>query len=69
MLTWLVKDYFGVLIGPIINIVNKSLSPAVFPRSMKAALIKPLINQHNMVCNILNNYRPISNLTFLSQVI
>ena len=42
MLTWPVKDYLDVLISLITNIVNKSLSLIVFPRSMKAALVKPL---------------------------
>ena len=41
----------------------------VFPRSTKAALVKPLIKQHTMDCNILNNYIPVSNLTCLSKVI
>jgi len=60
MPTWLVKDCLDDLISPIRNIVNKSLFLGVFPRSMKAALVKPLIK---------NNYRPVSNLTFLSKVI
>ena len=38
---------------------------------MKAAFLKPLINlkKHSMDCNILNNYRSVSNFTFLSKVI
>jgi len=40
MPTWLVKDCLDVPISPITNIVNKLLSLAVFPRSMKAALVK-----------------------------
>jgi len=35
-------------VDPITNIVNKSLSLGVFPRSMKAALVKPLIKKHTM---------------------
>ena len=69
MATWLVKYCLDILINPITNIVNKSLSLGVFPRSMKAAHIKPLITNHTMDCNILNNYRPVSNLTFLSKVL
>ena len=69
MLTWLVKDCLDVLISPITNIVNKSLSLGVFPRSMKATIVKPLIKKHTMDCNILNNYRPVSNLIFVSKVI
>jgi len=64
-----VKDCLDVLINTITNIVNKSLSLGVFPRPMKAALVKPLIKNHTMDCNILNNYRPVSNLIFLSDVI
>ena len=45
MPTWLVTDCLDVLINPITNIVNKSLSLGVFPRSMKAALVKPLIKK------------------------
>jgi len=48
MPTWLVKDCLGVPISPITNIVNKSLSLGVFPRSMEAALVRPLIKNHTM---------------------
>ena len=40
-----------------------------FLGSMKAALAKPLIKKHNMGCNMFNNYRPVSNLKFVSKVI
>ena len=69
MPAWLLKDCLEVLISPITNIVNESLSLGVFPRSMKAAFVKPLIKNHTLDCDILNNYRPVSNLTFLSKVI
>jgi len=45
MPTWLVKDCLGVLINPITNIVYESLSLGVFPRSMKTALVIPLITK------------------------
>ena len=67
--TWLVKDSLDILISPITNVVNKSLSLGIFQRSMKPALVKPLIKNHRMYCYILNNYRPVSNITFLSKVI
>jgi len=69
MPTQLVKDFLDVLINTITNIVNTSLSQGVFLRSMKAAIVKPLIQKHTMDCNILNNYRSVWNLTFLSKVI
>ena len=36
---------------------------------MKTALVKPLIKKSSSDCNILNNYRPIFNLPFLSKLI
>jgi len=69
MPTWLVKDCLDIPISPITNIVNTSLFLGVFTRSMKAALVKPLIKNHTMDCNILNNYRPVSNIEFISKVI
>jgi len=68
MPTWLVKYCLNVLISSIINIVNKSLSLGVYPRSIKTTIVKPLI-KNTMDCNILNNYRPVSNLTILYKVI
>jgi len=62
--TWVVKDCLDVLRSSITNIVNTSLSRGVFPISKKAAIVKPLIKKHCINCNILNNYRPVSNLTF-----
>ena len=66
---WLAKGRMGVLIIPITNIFNVSTSLCVFSGTMKPALVKPLRKNHSMDCNILNNYRPISNLTILSNVI
>ena len=40
MSTWLVKDCLDVLISPITNIGNKSLSLVVFPIPMKAPIVK-----------------------------
>jgi len=69
MPTWFVKECQDVLIGPIAKIVNTSLSSGVFPLSMKAALVKPLIKRHNLDCNVLKNYWSVSNLSFLSKII
>jgi len=42
MPTWFVRICLDVQISPITYIVSKSLSPDVFPRSLKAAFVKPL---------------------------
>ena len=36
---------------------------------MNTSLVKPLIKKSSSDCNILNKYRPISNLPFLSKLI
>ena len=40
MPAWLAKEYQDILIRPVTKIVNKSLSLAVFPKSMKADFVK-----------------------------
>ena len=50
-------------------IVNDSLSTGVFPSILKNALVRPVIKDENGDVNSYKNYRPISNLPFLSKVI
>ena len=57
-------------ITPIVtDIVNKSLSCGVVPQCFKHALVKPLLKKANLDPNCLSNYRPVSNLPFLSKVL
>ena len=57
-------------IAPIITrIVNSSLSSDVFSKQLKSVLVKPLLRKSNLDPNNLKNYRPISNLLFLSKLI
>ena len=55
--------------GSITKIVNISLSTGTFPSEMKAALVRPLIKKASLDPDCLNNYRPVSNLSFVSKVI
>ena len=59
-------------ITPIVtDIVNKSLSCGVIPQCFKHALrlVKPLLKKANLDPNCLSNYRPVSNLPYLSKVL
>ena len=67
--TWLVKECLDILVSPMQNIVNKSLARGTFPSSMKTAKVIPLIKKANLERNNLKNYRPVSNLSFLSKLI
>jgi hypothetical protein len=57
-------------ICPIItDIVNLSLKSGSFPSACKIASVTPLLKKTNLEPDDLKNYRPISNLSFLSKVI
>ena len=51
------------------SICNLSLSCAEFSDSLKIAFVTPLIKKLTLDCEILKNYRPVSNLSFLSKLI
>ena len=51
------------------DIVNMSLRDSLMPKSLKTALIRPLLKKTGLDRDILKNYRPVSNLTFISKVI
>ena len=57
-------------IAPVITRrVNLSISSGVFSKQLKSVLVKPLLKKSNLDPNDLKNYRPISNLSFLSKLI
>ncbi len=57
-------------VGPcILDIINKSLSEGTVPEYFKHATIKPLLKQHNLDVTVLSNFRPISNLPFISKIL
>ncbi len=63
------KETYMTMIPVITNIVNESLTTAVMPSNMKEAMIFPILKKPQLDQDILNNYRPVSNLTFLSKLI
>ena len=66
--TWLLKKCISVLLPTITKIVNMSLSSGTFPSDFKHSLINPLIKKPHLDKESLSNYRPISNLSFLSKL-
>jgi hypothetical protein len=67
--TFLLKKVAEILVTPITKLVNLSLSLGVFPDDMKLAVVTPLLKKPNLNPDVLNNYRPVSNLSFLSKII
>ncbi len=65
----ILKEVLPEVIDPLLAIINSSLSLEYVPKKFKLAVIKPLIKKHNIDPKDLVNYRPISNLPFLSKII
>ena len=66
--TTLLKDALPGLLPTIIKIANASMTQGVFLASWKIALVKTLLKKLGLEL-IESNYRPVSNLPFLSTVV
>src|SRR5664279_3455937 len=62
------KRCVHILAPTITNIVNLSLSTGNFPPIFKRAVVTPLLKKPKLDKESLSNYRPISNLSFLSKL-
>ena len=67
--TSLVKECADILITPITKIVNYSITEGSFPNCFKMAYVTPPQKKPSLDRNILKNYRPVSNLSFISKLI
>ena len=56
------------LLPYITSVINDSLTSGIFPSNFKTALVKPLLKNPSLDPNDLKNYRPVSNLPFLSKI-
>ena len=63
--SWLLKE----CVDKLSPIVTASLNHAIVPLSLKTALIRPLLKKPGLNKEILKNYRPVSNLSFISKVL
>ena len=67
--SWLLKECVDELSPIVTSIVNASLNHAIVPLSLKTALIRPLLKKPGLDKEVLKNYRPVSNLSFISKVL
>ncbi len=65
----LLKEVLPEVIDPLLAIINSSLSLGYVPKTFKLAVIKPLIKKTQLDPKDLVNYRPISILPFLSNLL
>uniref|UniRef100_A0A3Q3H2I9 Reverse transcriptase domain-containing protein n=1 Tax=Labrus bergylta TaxID=56723 RepID=A0A3Q3H2I9_9LABR len=57
-------------VGPcILLVINSSLESSHVPQSFKHAAVQPLLKKTNLDLTVLNNYRPISKLPFISKIL
>lgn len=66
--TKLFKDLLPVTLPIITKIVNLSLLTGQFSRHWKVALVKPLLKKLGLEL-VASNYRPVSNLPFISKIV
>ena len=64
----LVKKYSKLFTPVFHKIINSSLSSGCFASSWKKAIVKPLLKKSNLD-HVQRNYRPVSNLSFLSKLV
>ncbi len=67
--TKLLKELLPVAEKPLLNIINSSLSLGHVPKPFELVVIKPLIKKPKLDPCELANYRPISNLLFMSNIL
>jgi len=67
--TSLLRDILPTIAPVITEIVNSCLSSGTFPSHLKSAIVKPLLKKQSLDKEVLKNFRPVSNLSFLSKVI
>ena len=67
--TWLVKECMLELLPLITAIINNSITSSVYPCLYRKAIVRPLLKKTGLDPNEYKNYRPVSNLFFISKLI
>ena len=67
--TKLLMNHLPAVIDIILHIVNLSISTCIFPLSCKSSIVMPLIKKPGLDSEVLENYRPVSNLSVMTKII
>ena len=67
--TSLTKQCLGDVVSLITFIVNASLSTFIVPPQFKQAIVTPLLKKPGLDTNDMKNFRPVSNLPFISKIL
>jgi len=69
MPTDILKQFLPVLLPYITKMCNASLREGIFPTSQRSTIVTPRLKKAGSDSADVRNYRPISNLTFMSKVV
>ena len=69
MPTSLIFECTDELLPALTNVINVSLSAGTVLKCLKKAIVKPLLKKPSLDPNILKNFRPVSNLSFVSKLL
>ena len=67
--TTVIKKCIDHLLPILVHIINASIINSVFPNDFKKAIVTPIIKDATKSSEDYSNYRPVSNLPFLSKVL
>ena len=63
------RSCYSVLVPVFKTVINLSLSTGSMPEDFKMASLRPLLKKPNADCEKFSNFRPVSNLKFLSKLV
>ena len=67
--TSLLMELLDIVLPTLTRIVNDWLTSGIFPQIHKSTVVKPQLKKPTLDDNNLKNFRPVSNLSFLSKII
>ena len=67
--TSITKQCLDDLVSLITFIVNASLSTGIVPHQFKQTIVTPLLKKPGLDTKDMNNFRPVSNLSFISKIL
>lgn len=67
--TFIVHEFVDVLLPYLTSMVNASLAQGRLPASQRHAIVTPLLKKTGLNTADMSNFRPVSNLSFMSKVV
>ena len=67
--TFLIKECMNELAPIITALLNSSLQASYVPPTLKSAIVTPILKKPSADCDELSNFRPVSNLPYISKLL